>query len=65
MWSFFNDCGFDVRSHDHRGHGRSGGARGDVPDDEAIMRDAAQVFADLRAWLQRQGLVPEPSSQSA
>jgi alpha-beta hydrolase superfamily lysophospholipase len=25
---FLNDCGFSVRAYDHRGHGRSGGARG-------------------------------------
>lgn len=44
---FFNDCGFDVRGHDHRGHGRSGGARGDVPDDAAMVRDAALVMNDF------------------
>lgn len=44
---FFNELGFDVRCHDHRGHGRSGGARGDLPDDEAIVRDATQVMQDF------------------
>jgi len=44
---FFNDLGFDVRIHDHRGHGRSGGKRGDVPDEAAIVRDAALVMQDF------------------
>lgn len=44
---FFNECGFDVRIYDHRGHGRSGGARGDVPDEEALLRDAAVVLKDF------------------
>lgn len=44
---FFNDLGFDVRCHDHRGHGRSGGTRGDVPDELAVVRDAALVMNDF------------------
>ncbi len=44
---FFNDCGYAVRTYDHRGHGRSGGARGDVPDDEALIRDAKVVLDDF------------------
>jgi alpha-beta hydrolase superfamily lysophospholipase len=44
---FFNDCGWAVRSYDHRGHGRSGGARGDVSDNEAILRDAKLVLDDF------------------
>jgi alpha-beta hydrolase superfamily lysophospholipase len=44
---FFNDCGWAVRSYDHRGHGRSGGARGDVTGDEAILRDAKLVLDDF------------------
>jgi alpha-beta hydrolase superfamily lysophospholipase len=44
---FFNDCGWAVRSYDHRGHGRSGGARGDVTDNEAILRDAKLVVDDF------------------
>lgn len=47
--AFLNACGLDVRSYDHRGHGRSGGARGDVPDDEALVRDAALVMRDFAA----------------
>lgn len=35
---FFNELGWSVRAYDHRGHGRSGGARGDTPDDTALLR---------------------------
>ncbi|SFB32166.1 Lysophospholipase, alpha-beta hydrolase superfamily [Collimonas sp. OK607] len=44
---FFNRCGLLVRSYDHRGHGRSGGPRGDVPDQTALLRDAKLVLDDL------------------
>lgn len=44
---FFNDLGLTVRAYDHRGHGRSGGKRGDVPDNDAVMSDAKLVFDDF------------------
>ncbi len=44
---FFNDCGWSVRAYDHRGHGRSGGPRGDTPDEQTILRDARLVIADF------------------
>lgn len=44
---FFNDCGFSVRAYDHRGHGRSGGARGDVPDVETLLQDANIAVDDF------------------
>lgn len=44
---FFNERGWSVRTYDHRGHGRSGGARGDVPDTEAVLRDAKIVVDDF------------------
>jgi len=37
----------DCQSFDHRGHGRSGGRRGDVPTDDAIIRDAKIVIDDF------------------
>ena len=40
---FFNDRGLSVRAYDHRGHGRSGGARGDVPGDATLLQDAKIV----------------------
>lgn len=54
---FFNRCGLLVRSYDHRGHGRSGGRRCDVPDDAALLRDAKLVLDDLSR--QQQLLHPE------
>lgn len=44
---FFNECGFSVRAYDHRGHGRSGGARGDVPDAETLLQDARIAVDDF------------------
>jgi alpha-beta hydrolase superfamily lysophospholipase len=44
---FFNDCGWAVCTYDHRGHSCSGGTRGDVIDDEAILRDAKIVLDDF------------------
>jgi alpha-beta hydrolase superfamily lysophospholipase len=44
---FFNDCGLSVRCYDHRGHGRSGGARGDVHAGDPIVQDAGIVFDDF------------------
>lgn len=44
---FFNECGYAVRAYDHRGHGRSGGARGDMPDTETVMQDAKIVLDDF------------------
>ena len=48
---FFNEQGYLVRGYDHRGHGRSGGPRGDVPDGEALLRDGQTVIADFAAGL--------------
>ena len=48
---FFNDCGYAVRAYDHRGHGRSGGARGDAPDAETMVRDAKTVIDDFARQL--------------
>ncbi len=47
MAQFFNECGFAVRTYDHRGHGKSGGTRGDVPNSEALLRDAQQMVDDF------------------
>ncbi len=40
--------GWPVTGYDHRGHGRSPGARGAMPDDEALLRDLAAVIDTLR-----------------
>lgn len=44
---FFNRCGYAARTYDHRGHGRSGGARGDIPHADALIEDAKIVLCDL------------------
>jgi alpha-beta hydrolase superfamily lysophospholipase len=48
---FFNECGWSVRRYDHRGHGRSGGPVGDIPDNEALLRDAKLVIEDFTQQL--------------
>jgi alpha-beta hydrolase superfamily lysophospholipase len=54
---FFNQRGWSVRMYDHRGHGRSGGPRGDVPDDQALLRDARRVIADFAAGFEQPPLL--------
>lgn len=48
---FFNALGFLVRTYDHRGHGQSDGASGDVPDTRSLIRDAQIVISDFSAQL--------------
>lgn len=43
-----NAQGWDVHGWDHRGHGRSQGRRGDIPDSDAILRDTARVVDAVR-----------------
>lgn len=50
---FFNTLGFKVRHFDQRGHGQSGGNRGDVPDIDAILRDTRLVINDFSKHLKR------------
>ncbi|MBC3873516.1 alpha/beta hydrolase [Undibacterium flavidum] len=50
---FFNALGFKVRSFDQRGHGQSSGARGDIPDTDAILRDTRLVITDFSKQLQK------------
>jgi alpha-beta hydrolase superfamily lysophospholipase len=42
-----NALGLEVRGYDLRGHGRSDGARGAIPRDDALLDDLAVVFAGL------------------
>jgi alpha-beta hydrolase superfamily lysophospholipase len=46
-----NDWGFGVRAYDQRGHGESGGARGVLPDDGALLADLSEVMDDTRRHL--------------
>lgn len=43
-----NAQGWDVHGWDHRGHGRSQGRRGDIPDSDAMLRDTARVVDAVR-----------------
>lgn len=43
-----NAWGFQVRAYDQRGHGESGGARGVLPADHALLADLAEVVDDTR-----------------
>ncbi|PRC93314.1 alpha/beta hydrolase [Solimicrobium silvestre] len=45
--AFLNSCGFSVRTYDHRGHGQSTGARGDIPDLLAIVHDAEIIINEF------------------
>ena len=42
------DWGFAVRAYDQRGHGESGGARGVLPCESALLDDLAEVVDDTR-----------------
>lgn len=43
-----NEWGFWVRAYDQRGHGESGGERGVLPYDDALLDDLAEVLDDTR-----------------
>lgn len=42
------DWGFAVRAYDQRGHGESGGTRGALPSDAALLDDLVEVVDDTR-----------------
>ena len=44
-----NRAGWNVVGYDQRGHGASGGRRGDVPDAQALLRDLACVIDAIAA----------------
>lgn len=44
-----NQWGWHAVGHDQRGHGASGGARGDVATGESLLQDLARVIDELRA----------------
>lgn len=43
-----NHWGFAVRAYDQRGHGDSGGARGVLPSDDALLQDLEEVLEDTQ-----------------
>jgi alpha-beta hydrolase superfamily lysophospholipase len=51
-----HDWGFAVRAYDQRGHGLSGGARGGLPHDTALLDDLAAVIDATRSMHQQRGL---------
>ena len=61
------DWGFAVRAYDQRGHGESGGLRGVLPNDTALLDDLEEVIDDTRLRCQQlpqprrvNGLAPKP-----
>lgn len=42
------EWGFAVRAYDQRGHGESGGARGVLPSDDALLEDLTEIVDDTR-----------------
>ena len=50
-----HDWGFAVRAYDQRGHGLSGGARGGLPCDTALLDDLAAVIDATRSMHQQRG----------
>jgi alpha-beta hydrolase superfamily lysophospholipase len=44
-----NEAGWSVRCYDHRGHGRSEGARGDIPNGAPMLQDAQIVIDEFKA----------------
>lgn len=55
------DWGFAVRAYDQRGHGESGGARGVLPSDTALLDDLAEVVDETRLRCLR---LPQASNAS-
>ncbi len=49
----FNEMGLSVRCYDHRGHGRSQGGRGDVPNGDPMLQDAQIVIEHFAARFAR------------
>ena len=49
----FNELGLSVRCYDHRGHGRSQGARGYVPNGDPMLQDAQIVIEQFAARFAR------------
>ena len=47
------EWGFAVRAYDQRGHGQSGGARGALPNDSALLDDLAELVDDTRRLSQK------------
>ncbi len=47
-----NAWGFAVRAYDQRGHGKSGGVRGGLPTDTALLDDLAAVVDSTRARME-------------
>jgi len=44
-----NAHGWDARGFDHRGHGRSGGRRGDIAHADSLLRDLGDFLREVRA----------------
>jgi len=51
MAQHLTEWGFHVRAYDQRGHGGSGGARGVLPSDDALVDDLVEIIEDTRDHL--------------
>ncbi|AOW15212.1 alpha/beta hydrolase [Hydrogenophaga crassostreae] len=51
MAQHLTEWGFHVRAYDQRGHGGSGGARGVLPGDDALVDDLVEIIEDTRDHL--------------
>ena len=59
------DWGFAVRAYDQRGHGESGGVRGVLPNETALLDDLAEIVDDTRLRCMRLLEAVNPDGRSS
>lgn len=58
------EWGFAVRAYDQRGHGESGGARGVLPHDAALLDDLAELVDDTRLHCRQPAAAGAPAAST-